>query len=149
MLANELTRLRSAIAHRGTAREIDAALMPIASEIDSQAIGPLLLMLNDETEDDAMWSLVHAAEQFDDVTYVQHFLSVFPALVVGSSRWASILTMRLLNSDASRAELARQARTASAETRKALVLTCEGINGRDARFLAKTTTVLLAASNDS
>jgi len=149
MLVNELTRLRSVIAHGGTAREIDAALEPIASASDPRAIGALLLMLNDETEDDAMWSLVHAAEQFDDNTYIRQLLAVFSELVVASSRWASILIMRMLNSDRCRAELVRQTRTAPVETRKAVAQICEWINGRDARFLAKTAAVLIAASNGS
>jgi hypothetical protein len=106
-------------------------------------------MLNDETEDDAMWSLVHAIERFDDATYVRQFLAALSGIVVGSSRWASILMMRLLNSDTSRAELIRQIRKAPVETRKAAAFICEGINSRDIRFMAKTTGVLVAAANGS
>jgi len=149
MLEDDLARLRSVIAHGGSARDVDAALEPIVSASDPEAIAPLLLLLNDETEDEALWPILHTAERFDDVTYVRHFLAVLSGLVVGSSRWASILMMRLLNSDACRAELIRQMQEAPAETRKAATFICNAINGRDARFLARTTGVLVAASSGS
>lgn len=145
----ELATLRSIIVEGGDARQIDAALEPVTALQDSNTIAPLLLMLNDESEDSAMWSLLHAAEQFDDRTYIGRFLEAVTGMVVGSSRWASIAMMRVLNSDASRAELARQVRSSPEFTRKAVVFICEAINGRDPRFLAKTVAITTAALNGS
>ncbi|WP_225007415.1 Imm30 family immunity protein [Novosphingobium percolationis] len=148
MLEDDLAQLRRVIARGAAARDIDAALKPIGSVGDPRTIAPLLLMLTDDVEDEGLWSLVHAAEHFDDATYIRHFLAALSGVVAGSSRWASILLMRILNSEASRAELIRQVRIAPVDTRKAAALLCGAINERDARFLAKTTSVLLAASND-
>ncbi|NML93756.1 hypothetical protein HHL27_08760 [Novosphingobium sp. TW-4] len=149
MLEDDLAQLRRVIARGAAARDIDAVLEPIISVGDPRTIAPLLLMLTDDAEDESLWSLVHAVEQFDDATYVRHFLSALSGLVVGSSRWASILMMRILNSEASQAELIRQVRIAPVYSRKAAAFLCGAINERDARFLAKTTSVLLAASDGS
>lgn len=145
MLDDDLSRLRRVISNGDPATAIDAALVPIAATRDARAIRPLLLMLNDDVEDDGLWSLVHAAEQFDEATYVESFLRALPDLVVASTRWASILMMRTLNNDDTRAELVRQLRDAPDEVRRTATTLCESINERDVRFLAKTTAVLVAA----
>ncbi|WP_322540217.1 Imm30 family immunity protein [Sphingomonas sanguinis] len=137
------------IAQDATARDIDAALEPIASTRDPITIAPLLLMLNDDTEDEGLWPLVHAVEQFDDAIYISHFLAALSGMVVASSRWAAIIMMRILNSDASRAELIRQVRGAPTDTQEAATFICGAINERDVRFLTKTAGVLIAASKGS
>ena len=147
MLENDLSQLRLLIAQGAGARDIDAALEPVASACDPRTIAPLLLMLNDETEDESLWSLVHAAEQFEDAIYISHFLSAFSGVVVASTRWASIIMMRILNSDTSRAELIRQVRVAPTDTQKSTAFICGAINERDARFSEKTAGVLIASSN--
>jgi len=149
MLEDDLSQLRSVIAKGAAARDVDAVLEPVASACDPRTIAPLLLMLNDETEDEGLWSLVDAAEQFDDATYISHFLAAFSGVVVASRRWASVIMMRILNSDTSRAELIRQIRMAPTDTQKAAVFICGAINERDVRFSEKTAGVLIAASNGS
>ncbi len=145
MLEDDFARLRRVISNGEGATAIDAALAPIAGDQDPRIIGPLLLMLNDDTDDDGLWSLVHAAEHFDNATFVESFLRTLPDLVVASTRWASILMMRSLNSDAARAELVRQLRQSPHDVKRSAALLCEKINERDARFLAKTTSVLIAS----
>lgn len=147
MLDADIALLRRTISNGGTPIEIDQALAPVASARDPRAIGRLLTLLNDDLPDEGLWSVVHAAEQFDDRTYVSHFLSTLPDLVVASKRWASILIMRALNSDATRMEIVCQIREADVEVRRTATLLCEQINERDIRFLAKTTPLLVAASN--
>lgn len=93
-----------------------------------------------------MWSLVHAAERFDDMVYVASFLEALPALAIASTRWASVLMMHLLNSDTVRPELVRQLRIAASDVKRSAVFLCEQINDTDARFLAKTTAVLVAGN---
>ena len=145
MLDDLLTQLRQTVADGQSAGLIDAALHPIAEARDPRSIKPLLLMLNDESNDDGMWSIVHAAEQFEDNEYVGGLVEALPFLHIASTRWASILMMRLLNSDATRLVLVRQIREAPIEARNVAASICEGINERDARFLAKTTAVMIAA----
>lgn len=145
MLEDDLSRLRRVVTHGGSAMDVDAALAPLASAHSPSSIKPLLLMLNDESDDEGMWPLVHAAEAFDDETYVESFLAALPALIVASARWASIMMMRSLNSDPTRLQLTRQLRTAPRDVKQSALLLCDRISRVDARFLAKTAIVLAAA----
>ncbi|MBB4146756.1 Imm30 family immunity protein [Sphingobium scionense] len=145
MIEDRLNHLRRVIADGQTALAVDAALDPIASAANPETIKPLLLMLNDDSDDDGMWSIVHAAEQFDDHVYISSFVAALPFLNIASARWASIVMMRVLNSDAAKSELVRQLRSAPEDARKVATIICERINTADPRFLAKTTAILIAA----
>jgi hypothetical protein len=145
MIEDRLNHLRRVIAERQSAIAIDAALAPVASAANPETIKPLLLMLNDDSDDDGMWLVVHAAEQFDDTTYISAFIEALPFLNIASTRWASIVMMRVLNLDAAKSELVRQLRSAPEDTRKVATLICESINAVDPRFLAKTTPILIVA----
>jgi hypothetical protein len=144
MLDTNLKRLRQAVLRGEPATVIDGALAPVAETEDPAIIRPLLLMLNDHSDDDGMWSLVHAAEQFSDTVYVGEFLETLPDLVASSGRWASILMMRVLNNDTAKSEAVRQLREAAPDKRRAAASLCEKINNVDPRFLAKTTPLLIA-----
>lgn len=126
---------------------IDAAISELWSEGCEDLSSDLLSLLSDGAEhDEGMFSLIHAAESFDDATYVHSFLSVFPGLVLSSPRWASIVLMRILNSEDTRMELIRQLRDSSVETKNAIRDMCERINNVSPQFLSKTVPVTLAAS---
>jgi hypothetical protein len=71
-----------------------------------------------------MWSLLHAAESFEDEPYVGGVLRILPLLNETSGRWSEILIIRILNSDSSRAELARQVKLAPDERKSALRSVC-------------------------
>lgn len=144
MLDNDLTRLREIIAIGGDAVAIDNALVPVSAAQDPRSIEPLLLMLRDDANDYGMWSLLHAAEAYDDNTYVTAFVGALPQIVSTASGWSSVLMMRVLNSETARHELARQLRDAPQASRVTAASVCEDINRTDVRFLAKTTVVLVA-----
>jgi len=64
----------------------------------------LVLLLDDnETSEDLMFSIIHAVEMFEDDIYVSHILDVLPELWARSPRWTKILHMRIWNSTATRA----------------------------------------------
>lgn len=144
MLDNDLTRLREIIAIGGDAVAIDNALVPVSAAQDPRSIEPLLLMLRDDANDHGMWSLLHAAEAYDDKTYVTAFVGALPKIASTAPGWSSILMMRVLNSETSRHELVRQLRDAPRASRVTAASVCEDINRADVRFLAKTTVVLVA-----
>lgn len=147
MLEEDLKRLRGLFADGQSVALTDAALVPIAAARNPASIKPLLLMLNDDSEDHGMWSLVHAAEQFECMIYIAHFIETLPDLVIASRRWASILMMRVLNSEEYKLELVRQLRNASVSSRSTAASICEDINQTDPIFLAKTVPVIIAARN--
>lgn len=106
-------------------------------------------MLSDKAEyDEGMFSIIHAVESLDETpygSYVSALLSVFPTLSAASPRWASIVLMRVMNSDASRHELVRQLRDAAAPIKESVRSMCERINEVSPEFLSKTIPVTLAA----
>lgn len=144
-LEKQLAILKRIVEDSADTLAIDAALAPIAEAQDHGAIAPLLLLLRDVQDDHGMWSILHAAEQFDDKTYLSSLISVLPDVEAAAPKWASILVMRVLNSDICKVEFVRQLRGADAATRRSARQICEQINAVDPRFLAKTTAVLIAA----
>jgi hypothetical protein len=128
------------------ARTIDEAILPVMSHHDKRSIGLLLLSLDDAAQDDAgMFSLIHAAESFDDDTYVNEFLSVLPQLLTKSPKWTSIVLMRCLNSEMTKEAMVRKVREADPEVKSSIIWLCEKINQRSPSFLSKTLPLLLAA----
>jgi hypothetical protein len=125
---------------------IDHAIAPLAQHRDKRSIRAYLQSLLDDAEDDAgMFSLIHAAEDFDDDTYVNELLMAIPDLQNNSPRWASILLMRVMNNDSAKEVLVSRLRAASPEIKEAVTWLCEKINERSPKFLSKTLVVLLAA----
>lgn len=145
---SELQALRREI-ETGGARPalIDAHVDALLTEGGDTLVEDLLLSLSDEAEyDEGMFTLIHAAESIADAPYVSALLLVFPTLLASSPRWASIVLMRVMNSDASRHELVRQLRDAPAPIKESVREMCERINGVSPEFLSKTIPVTLAAA---
>ncbi len=76
----------------------DAALSQIASLNDPKAIGLLIPFFDDKCRfPEAMFSMVHTIERFDDETYVRELLKTLPDLWRRSPYWASVLHFRIFN----------------------------------------------------
>jgi hypothetical protein len=126
---------------------IDIAVSELIASGDERLPKDLLSLLSDSAEyDEGMFSLIHAAESFDDTDYVRALLSVFPRIASAAPRWASIVLMRVLNSGAARLEMVGQLRVAPAPIKEAVREMCERINQVSPQFLSKTVAVTLAAS---
>ena len=112
-----------------------------------ESVVPLLGLFRDMTEhDELMFSIIHGLEVFDDKVYVAEILRDASSFCSKSPRWASIIFMRVLNSEPTRLELVRQLRDAQPEVKSALKALMEKINARSVQFLPKTTAVIVAAS---
>lgn len=145
---NKLADLRREI-EAGGARPIviDAATSELIAEGNGSLASDLLSLLSDDAEyDEGMFSLIHAAESSDDGAYVRALLSVFPHLVSSAPRWASIIFVRVLNSDGARTEMVIQLRGAPAPVKEAVREMCGRINEVSPQFLSKTVPVSMAAS---
>lgn len=142
-----LAALRGEITSGGAnSRVIDAAVAKILATNDPRIARDLLSCLSDRADhDEGMFSLIHAAESFDDATYVRALLEGFDKLVLSAPRWASIVLMRVLNSTATKAELVIQLHSAPSATKGAIANMCERINGVSPEFLSKTVVVMVAA----
>jgi len=128
--------------------ESDNYIALIASANESSSISKLLLLLDDNfIYDEIMYSLIHAAEGFDDPEYVAELLEVIPALCKKSPKWASIVIMRSLNSDKTRAELVSQLRSASNAIKSSMDWLLSEINKESSEFLQQTVSVLIACKS--
>jgi len=148
MYKSNLADLRREI-ETGGARPsvIDDRVDALLSEGGATLTEDLLASLSDKAEyDEGMFSIIHAAESIADTPYVSALLSIFPALLVSSPRWASILLMRVMNSDPTRRELVRQLREASPPIKESVRSMCERINEVSPEFLSKTVPVTLATT---
>ena len=129
----------------GFVPQFEQILAEVGAFKDADSIVALLRFFDDETEyDEAMFSIVHLIETFDDPTYVGKLLEATPELCSSKPRWASIIFMRVLNSENTKRELIRQLRTASADVKQSIRTLMEKINARSVKFLEKTTPVLVA-----
>lgn len=125
---------------------VDVLLSDLSGRMNSNLSSKLLLLISDEMDDKAVFLIVHAAESIDDAQYVAGLLSAFAELMLSAPRWASIVLMRVLNSEAARSELIRQLRNSAVSVRSSVREMCERINAVSPVFLKKTVAVILAAS---
>jgi hypothetical protein len=67
---------------------IDVAVSELMAEDNEGLPSDLLSLLSDNAEyDEGMFSLIHAAESYDDSAYICALISVFPHLIASSPRW--------------------------------------------------------------
>ncbi|WP_298302992.1 Imm30 family immunity protein [uncultured Erythrobacter sp.] len=148
---NELRALRHEISDLG-ARPllIDKHLDALLNRGEATMTEDLLITLSDNAEyDEGMFAIIHVVESLDEGRYGSYesaVLSVFPTLMTSSPRWASIVLMRIMNSDASRNELVRQLRNAATPIKESVRAMCERINKVSPEFLSKTVPVSVASS---
>jgi hypothetical protein len=132
----------------GSVQALNRAVAELVERPTPAYIAPLLLLLDDEADyDEAMFSLVHAAEAFDDADYAPKLLEALPAMRSKAPKWASIVLMRALNSSPTRDMLVRAARDATRPTKQAILWLCERINERSASFLDRTTAITVVAQS--
>jgi hypothetical protein len=127
--------LRAAECFRtASAIEVDTAILNALPMNSPSWIATLLRALVDDATDDAgMFSLIHTAEAFGDDLYIEGFIAVIPDLVRTAPRWASILLMRVINSESAKAYLIKTLLLQSADTVDSVVWLCDAIGrrGRD------------------
>jgi hypothetical protein len=105
----------------------DATLSQIASVNDPKAIGLLLPFFHDECLfQEAMFSIIHTIEQFDNDIYVSEILKGLPELWKKSPYWANVIHFRIFNHEATRLIYQKQLLQANPFTKaaaKALLIT--------------------------
>lgn len=146
-LVDLLANLRDVLARGGdgVVTSVDAALVSIGQIRDPACIAELLILLDDHAQyDEAMFSLIHAAESFDDSVYIPQLIAVLPALQTKAVKWASIALMRAINNQSARDTLVGHLRQATSESKQTVAWLCEEINKRGTKFISKTLPVLLA-----
>lgn len=127
--------------------DFERVLAEIAKSNDAYVINRLSPFFDDKVDhDEAMFSIIHLIEKFDDRVYIERLLDVVDELYRHSPRWASIVFMRVLNSDAAKGELVRQLHLAPPSVKASVHSLMTKINDRSPKFLSKTAAIL-AVSN--
>jgi len=131
----------------GYAADCESILARIVELNDPSSIEHLVPFFEDDPPyDEVMFSIVHSIEVFEDQLYVAHLLSVAAEFCANSPRWASIVFMRIINSEPTKGELIHQLPNATESAKAAIRQLMEKINNRRAEFTAKTTPIIIAAS---
>jgi hypothetical protein len=105
---------------------VDDLIATMSADVSESLLHDLLLSLTDGVDsDDAMFSLVHAAEAFDDRAYISAILALLSQLSSVAPRWTSILLSRILNNPSSKAELVAQLSALSEKARGDFIASTE------------------------
>ncbi|UGQ27101.1 Imm30 family immunity protein [Acinetobacter calcoaceticus] len=130
----------------GDVQAIDTALVEVMIFNDPSVIRPLIRLIDDSAQfDEAIFSIIHSIESFDDDVYISEALKELPYLVHKSPKWADILFMRILNSDSARECMIEKLYLASSEIKSAVLWAVTRINEKSSKFLEKTIAVMIVA----
>jgi hypothetical protein len=146
-LTRLVARCHDVLAQRAptSVRDLDLVLAEIAALHDPACIVPLLACFEDRPPyEEAMFSIIHTVENFDDATYVHELLAGTVALMCASPRWAHSLYARVLNSSSARAALLHQLAAADTAVRDAARGVLERIASSDKRASPHAREVLMA-----
>lgn len=117
------------------------------SQVGEPSAAKFLLPLLDDgcSHQECMFSIIHAAEAAPLDAYVADLLAVYPVIAASSPEWASIVLLRVLNSDPAREIIVRALRESDTPAKDAVAYIATKINERSPEFTGKTMGVLLAA----
>lgn len=91
------------INHFNNVENIDTKLAEIMAFNDYSVIRPLARLLEDNAEyDEAIFSIIHCIESFEDNIYLNEIINELPYLVDKSPNWATVLLIRIINSNTAR-----------------------------------------------
>ncbi len=146
-LTDAIQRLREIESHRDDTyvEDFENVLISIAELNDPDSIVLLVEFLDDDAPfDELMFSIIHNIEIHDGTTYCRELLKIVPQMRFRSPHWASIVFLRILNSDSTRTELIHQIRNAPNEAKVAVRRLMEKISDRGPGFAEKTKSVIIA-----
>ena len=130
------------------ATQFERLLAQLVELQNPQIIEPLIDFFNDEAPyDEVMFSIVHSIEIFEDEVFVRSLLKKAESFYKFSPRWASIVFVRVLNSQSAQKELVKQVINIDSSTKLAIKGLMNSINARGAQFLAKTTPIIVAITH--
>lgn len=145
---NIIDRLSEVISNRPAdmAKVVDEGVFELSQLGEPSAAKFLLPLLDDGCpHHECMFSIIHAAEAAPLDAYVADLLAVYPTIVASNPEWASIVLLRVLNSDAAREIIVKALRESDKPTKDAVAYIASKINERSPEFMSKTMGVLLAA----
>lgn len=119
--------------------EFENYLAIINKENTPESIPLLVELFEDDSKyDELMFSIIHSIERFDDETYIKYLLPELETIFKDSPRWATILIMRILNSDSTSKELEKTVLTNSENTRNTLNVIFANLRNKNPKWISLT-----------
>lgn len=144
----KIDRLTGLISNRPAdmVRLVDQAVFEL-SELGEPSAAKFLLPLLDDgcPHHECMFSIIHAAEAAPLDAYVADFLAVYATIAASHPEWASIILLRVLNSDPAREIIVGALRASDKPAKEAVACIASKINERSPELAGKTLDILLAA----
>lgn len=144
-LENSIEEMKCLLRSRdnGSVQRFEVCLAEIVSFNDSACIAPLLGLFNDASENvEAMFSLVHAIETFDDATYVRAIVDNLGSLYSNSPQWAVTVHMRILNSPTACSAYSEYLQTLPVDAWQPVRSVLEATQRKNAKFAARCSQLL-------
>lgn len=148
LLEDRLDRVRAQrnLARSGAAQTLHDAIAELAELADPASIAPMLLLLTEDTASEAAnWSLLGAAEAFEDAVYVGEMLLAMPTLNRVSPKWAEIVLLRTLKKESARLVLARRLGGSARAEKDAVNAICGRILQSDPSQVSLSSAVIFAS----
>jgi len=122
----------------------EKVLAEIVDLHDVDCIGSLISCFDDDSEyDELMFSIIHAIEVFEWEDYVTRVIRSLPQLLQQAPRWAEILHIRILNSEACRHAYVEAITGASTDQRESARALLAKLVDAKPKFAEKAKPVLL------
>lgn len=92
----------------------------------------LLPFFKDDTDyDEAMFSIIHIIESFEDKIYVKELIKGLNDFYINSPRWASIIHIRIINSTQTLNTYINEIKKSSTENKKVFSILLNSISGKN------------------
>ncbi|WP_277561175.1 Imm30 family immunity protein [Acinetobacter beijerinckii] len=133
--------------HFSNVKDIDNKLAEIMAFNDYLVIRPLARLLEDNAQyDEAIFSIIHSIESFNDDIYISEIINEFPYLVSKSPYWATILLTRILNSNTARECMIEKVSLATPTIKSSILFLLQRLNEEKPKFSEKIIPLMKAVS---
>ena len=133
------------INHFNNVKNIDAKLAKIMAFKDCSVIRPLVRLIEDNAQyDEAVFSIVHSIESFENYVYINEIINEFPYLVKKAPNLATILLIRRLNNNTARECMIDQVSLTTPAIKNSILFLLQHINAEKPNFFEKTASLMKA-----
>ncbi|MDQ9010114.1 Imm30 family immunity protein [Acinetobacter gerneri] len=131
------------INHFNNVKNIDVKLAKIMAFNDCSVIRPLVRLIEDNAQyDEAVFLIIHSIESFENDVYINEIINEFPYLVKKAHNWATILLIRILNSNTARECMIDKVSLTTSAIKNSILFLLQRINAEKTNFYEKTASLM-------
>ncbi|MDV2441339.1 Imm30 family immunity protein [Acinetobacter gerneri] len=110
---------------------------------DCSVIRPLVRLIEDNAQyDEAVFLIIHSIESFENDVYINEIINEFPYLVKKAPNWATILLIRILNSNTARECMIDKVSLTTSAIKNSILFLLQRINAEKTNFYEKTASLM-------